>query len=176
MTTQIVESRAAQNQAITSRLFQRESDVIEANATGGTVVQATNRKGKYRSVFTLGSVLPAGIYEIDNIRTSDSFPLSNWWVKLTGVDGEVATAYEIPDPASASDVDSIFTDNHAELSAVPAATSSLKDKLIWLFMLGRNRVLQTSSQQTLKADNGTTNVATAAVSDDGTTAERSEFV
>lgn len=72
-------------------------------------------------------------------------------------------------------LDVIQTDTHGELGSVPAATSSIIDKLNWLFMLARNKIEQTSSTQTLRADDGATEVASASVSDDGTTATRGEF-
>jgi hypothetical protein len=72
-------------------------------------------------------------------------------------------------------VDALSVDAYAEPTAVPAASSSLKDKLAWLFMLARNRLTQTASTQTVFRDDTTTPAATAAVSDDGTTATRSEF-
>lgn len=66
-------------------------------------------------------------------------------------------------------VDVLSTDTHAELGAVPAATSSLKDKIVWLFMTARNKITQTATTQIVKADDGSTTVGTATVSDDGTT-------
>lgn len=63
-----------------------------------------------------------------------------------------------------------------EPSAVPAANASPLAKLAWLFTLARNKVTQTATTQTLYADDGTTPIATAAVSDDGSTFERAEFV
>ena len=72
-------------------------------------------------------------------------------------------------------LDVLQTDTFAELSGVPAATSSLKDKLTWVFMLARNQLEQTATTATIRADNTTTSVATSTVSDDGTTAQRGEF-
>lgn len=72
-------------------------------------------------------------------------------------------------------VDVLRTDTVAELGAAPAATATLSTKITWLYMLARNKVTQTATTQSLKADDGSTDVATAAVSDDGTTATRNEF-
>ena len=72
-------------------------------------------------------------------------------------------------------VDVLNVDTFAELAAVPAATSSIIDKLTWLFMLARNKITQTSTLQTITDDAGTTNVATSVVSDNGTTTTRNEF-
>ena len=71
-------------------------------------------------------------------------------------------------------LDVLQTDTFAELAAVPAATSSLKDKLTYVFMWLRNKSTQTSSTRTLFADNGSTTVAAETVSDDGTTYTKGE--
>ena len=73
-------------------------------------------------------------------------------------------------------LDTLITDTFAELAAVPGATSSLKDKITWLFMLARNQIEQTATTTTVRADNTTTAVATSTVSDNGTTATRGELV
>ena len=72
-------------------------------------------------------------------------------------------------------LDVLQTDLFGELAAVPGASSSLKDKIAFLFMLARNKVTQTSSTQTLFADNTTTPVAAATTSDVGGTFTRGEF-
>lgn len=72
-------------------------------------------------------------------------------------------------------VDVLRTDTVAELAAVPAANASLSAKINWLFMKARNVITQTATQQLVKADDGTTTVGTATVSDNGTTATRGEF-
>ncbi len=72
-------------------------------------------------------------------------------------------------------VDVMETDTHVEPVAVIAATSSLKDKISWLFVLARNKIKQTAATQTLRNDADGADIATASVSDDGTTATRGEF-
>lgn len=69
----------------------------------------------------------------------------------------------------------LITTTYAEPASVPAATSSLKDKLNWIFMVSRNKVTQTSTTQAIRDDGDTTDVATSTVSDDGTTFTRGEF-
>lgn len=88
----------------------------------------------------------------------------------TAIDG-LPTAAEI----NAEVVDALATDTYAELTDVPAATSSLKDKLTWLFMLARNRITQTETTTTIYADDATTALSTATVSDDTTTFDRGEL-
>ena len=94
---------------------------------------------------------------------------------VTGrIDAAVSTR-ATPAQVNTEILDCLVTDTHAEVSGVPAATSSLKDKLNWLFALARNRLTQTSTTQTIYADDASTPVATSTVADNGTTASRSEW-
>jgi hypothetical protein len=72
-------------------------------------------------------------------------------------------------------VDALATDTYAEPGSVPAATASLAAKIGWLQMLARNKVTQTATAQKVYADDGSTEEASAAVSDNGTTFERAEW-
>jgi hypothetical protein len=69
----------------------------------------------------------------------------------------------------------LATTTYAEPSAVPAATASLEEKIAWLFTLARNKVTQTSTTQTLRDDADGADIATSAVTDDGTTLTRGEW-
>lgn len=60
-------------------------------------------------------------------------------------------------------------------TAAPAATATALDALAWIFTLARNKITQTSTTQTLRNDADDGSIATAAVSDDGTTAIRAEW-
>lgn len=80
-----------------------------------------------------------------------------------------------PAQVNAEVVDALAVDTYAESAAVPAATSTLAEKIRWLFTLSRNKITQTATTQTLRNDADTANVATAAVSDDGTTFTRGEW-
>lgn len=63
----------------------------------------------------------------------------------------------------------------ADPSAVPAVTATILQALGWMLALSRNKVTQTATQQKVFQDDGSTLVATSAVSDDGTTFTRDEF-
>lgn len=100
---------------------------------------------------------------------------------LGAADDAVLAAIAALNNISAADVnaqllDVLVTDTFAELAAVPAATASLKDKITWLYMLARNARTQTESTQTLKADNGSTNVATSGTTDNGSTLTLAEWM
>jgi hypothetical protein len=71
-------------------------------------------------------------------------------------------------------LDVLSVDTFAELTAPPAATSSLKDKITWLFMYARNKVTQTATTRTLYRDDTTTVAGTSATSDNGTTFTKGE--
>ena len=71
-------------------------------------------------------------------------------------------------------LDVLSVDTFGELGSPPAATSSLKDKLVWLFMWARNKATATSSQRKLYADDVTTVVSTETITDDGTTFTKGE--
>lgn len=65
-----------------------------------------------------------------------------------------------------------------ELSAVPGfsdGATGLEELLSYLLALSRNKMTQTSTVTTLKKDDGSTTLATATVSDDGTTFTRNEW-
>ncbi len=65
-----------------------------------------------------------------------------------------------------------------ELSAVPGfsdGSTGLEEILSWILALNRNKITQTATTTTLKKDDGTTNLSTSTVSDDGTTFTRGEF-
>ncbi len=81
---------------------------------------------------------------------------------------------------SAADVnaqilDVLTVDTFAEPSSVPAATSSLKDKINWLFMLARNKRITSGTADKVRNDADSSDVGTAALSDDGTNFTRGEY-
>lgn len=82
----------------------------------------------------------------------------------------IPTAAEI----NAEVVDALATDTYAEPSAVPAATSSLKDKIGYLFAKSRNKRTQTATTETILRDDGSTTLGTSTKSDDGTTFTKGE--
>lgn len=71
--------------------------------------------------------------------------------------------------------DAVWAKAMSELASVPGVTGSTLEALEWLFLMSRNRLTQTSTLQTLRNDANSADIATAAVSDDGTTFVRAEF-
>lgn len=91
---------------------------------------------------------------------------------VTGSVGSLAAQAKADVNAEVLDV--LATDTFAEVASVPAATSSLKDKINWLFAIARNKITQTATTWTLRNDADSASIATATVSDDGTTYTRTE--
>lgn len=65
--------------------------------------------------------------------------------------------------------DALSVDTHAESAAVPAATSSIKDKIVYLFTEARNKTIQTATSKRVRNDADTADISTAPVTFDGTT-------
>jgi len=71
-------------------------------------------------------------------------------------------------------LDVMVTDTFAEPSGVPAATASLKDKIGYIAAKTRNKTTQTATTFTVRNDADSGDIATSAVSDDGTTFTKGE--
>lgn len=85
------------------------------------------------------------------------------------------TSRATPAQVNAEVVDALSVDTYAEPGSVPAATASLKDKIGWLFMLARNKRNTTGSADAVRNDADSATVATAALSDSGTTFTRGKY-
>ena len=87
----------------------------------------------------------------------------------------IATGAVDADALAADAVTEIWSKAMTELAAVPGVTGTVLEALEWIFLLARNKVTQTTNTQTLRNDADNASIATAAVSDDGTTATRAEW-
>lgn len=76
-----------------------------------------------------------------------------------------ATAADYLAEINAQVLDVIATDTFAEPSAVVAATCTIKDALMWLKTVSRNKKTQSSTTKVLRNDADNGNIATASVSD-----------
>lgn len=63
----------------------------------------------------------------------------------------------------------------ADPSSVPGPTASLEDKINWICAMMLNKLTQTSNTMTLRDNADGSDVGTATVADDGTTATRGKF-
>lgn len=71
--------------------------------------------------------------------------------------------------------DVLNTDALAELAAVPGANASISAKINWLFLLNKNKATQTATTKTIRNDADSADIATSAVSSDGTIFTRQEW-
>ena len=77
---------------------------------------------------------------------------------------------------SAAGIDAILDEPITEPSGVFAwGSATLRNITGWLGALSRNKITQTATTQTLRNDADSADIATSAVSDDGTTATRGEY-
>ena len=92
------------------------------------------------------------------------------------VDGSVASNVELgPAEVNAEVVDVLFTDTDAEpAQGLPAATTTLADKIGFLYKAWRNKSTQTATTYSLFNDDAATVDHKATVSDDATTATKGE--
>lgn len=88
---------------------------------------------------------------------------------LAGANVGITTS-AISDIASA-----VWATAGADPTTVPAVTAGMAAKLDWLTALARNKITQTATVQSLRNDADAADIASAAVSDDGTTFTRGEF-
>lgn len=72
-------------------------------------------------------------------------------------------------------LDVLSVDTFSEPPGVPAATASLVDKISWVFTVSRNKLTQTATTAIVRNDADDANIASASVSDDGTTLTRGEY-
>lgn len=92
--------------------------------------------------------------------------------RLSITDGSLlsGTSTDIQAAAAAA-----LNDTVAELSATPAANAAIATMIKWLYMQARNKVDQSASVQQLYADDGSTVVSEAAVSEVSEVVTRAEF-
>lgn len=123
-------------------------DTTDTN-TLGILLMAVNETGAL-PVWREFMVVPAEVYDT-LVGGTDNLTVDLTSGALANVNTEVDVA--------------LATTTYAESGAVPAATASLKDSIVWLKTLARNKITQDSATQTLRNDGDTGSVATAAVSD-----------
>lgn len=105
-------------------------------------------------------------------RAGGTLALIKAGVNATQIGGVVPANATIGTVTTVTD---LTTTANAEPAAVPAANATLASKIAWMFALARNKILQTATTQTLKADDGATTIASASIGDDGTTFTRGKF-
>ena len=90
-------------------------------------------------------------------------------------DPDSSSVYEVVEGAGNA-IQALTVTTQTELAAVPAATATVADMMGWMYILSRNKLLQTASVQTVRDDADGADIATAATSDNGVTFTRAEYV
>lgn len=118
---------------------------------------------------TAGYTAPPSANDVRDAILSDATPFAGGNINAT------ISSRATPAQVNTEVLDVLTVDTFTEIAAVPAATSTLKDKLNWLFGLARNKITQTATTQTLRNDADDATIATSTVSDDGTTFTKGQF-
>jgi hypothetical protein len=92
---------------------------------------------------------------------------------VTGSVGSLAAQAKTDVNAEVLDV--LATDTFAEVSAVPAATSTLKDKINWMFAMARNKLTSSATSKALRNDADSADIATSSNGESGGTFTRGEW-
>ena len=153
------------------------ADHTGSGSYGGRVVRASNSNTTVQ--ITGSHHVAADVHELQaGVITAGDFASNSITAAALATDAvaeiqnglSTLTASQV----NAEVVDALSVDTYAELTAPPAATSSLKDKLTWLFMYARNKVTQTASQRKLYRDDEVTVAGTSATSDTAGTFTKGE--
>ncbi len=115
--------------------------------------------------------LDSGSIVIDTVGNGSVIGIIH--ANMDGAIGSLDTQAKADVNAEVKDV--LETDTQAEPTSPPASTASLRDKIAWVFTLWKNKRIQTTTTETVLADDGTTPIATSAKSDTGTTFTRGKF-
>lgn len=125
---------------------------------------------------TSGSAITSGVAEIGTnghygytATISETF---DGYIKfyISGNTSDVVALFAINQAESAG-VQAAF----AEPSSVPAATSTIKDKIGWLFAKERNKRIQTASSDTVRNDADNADIGSASTSVSGGTFTKGEY-
>ena len=141
-----------------------------AGAAGGVFIAGSNAA---TTVAITGNITGNLSGSVGSVTGAVGSVTGNVGGNVTGSVGSLAA--QAKTDVNAEVVDALATDTYAELGAVPAATSTLKDKINWLFMLARNARTTTATIDAVRNDANSANVATSTLNDDGTTFTRGEY-
>lgn len=172
-----------------SKMVKITLSATEMDADNVTVVGSDAAGAEWRDVVIN---LQTVANQIDDLATAisavDDFVDTEIAAILTAVDTEVAAIKAKTDnlpaspaatgdiPSAASIADAVLDEAITEPSAVFAwGSATLRNIVGWLGALSRNRMTQTDTTSTLRNDADNADIATSAVSDDGTTFERNEW-
>jgi hypothetical protein len=136
---------------------------------------------KARSSHTTSGTFGEGVASVQGNVTGSVASVAANGISASSIANDAITAAKIAtdaidaDALAADAVTEIWAKAVTEPTTVPASTATALSILAWLLALSRNKITQTSTTQILKADDGSTTIATSTHSDDGATHTRGEF-
>lgn len=138
------------------------------NLTAGTIATVSgNVNGSVGSVTgAVGSVGAGGI-------SASSFGAGA--IDAAAIAADAIGSSELAASAATEIANAVAALNLTEPTAVVASAPTLIAALSWLLTISRNKIEQTATTQTVRADDGTTAIAASTVSDDATTFIRGKF-
>lgn len=152
-------------------------DTIKTNpvVNGGTATFPTNATLASTTNLTAGTITTATT--ATNVTAVSAGAITSASFAAAAIDAAAIATDAIGAAELAADaVTEIWAKACTEPTAVVAASPTALAALSWLLTLSRNLITQTATTQILKADDGTTTIATSTVADDATTFSRGEFV
>lgn len=182
------ETRLSELDAATGGKMANQVDVVEAD-TDAILVDTADMQPK------LGS--PAGAdmsADVAAVKTDTAAILVDTGTTIPGLlpgalvggrmdadigakTGNVALSTQEKADVNAETVDVLKTDTITQLAQqLPPSTPTFEEAIMYLYQFLRNKRTQTSSEIKLFAENGTTVIAKATISDDATTFTKAEFV
>lgn len=191
------ETIIAGSTSVLVRLFVANSSVTTGAGLTGTTAGTAGLVGYYigdgdtgttQITFTsstVGTWVSGGFKEVDSSRMPGIYEIglpnavlattsTKTTVYVSGVTNMQDTVLFIDKPTGDAYA-ALATNTYGQPAAVIPATTTLINKIGWLAALARNKITTTNAVQTLFADDNSTTVSTATVTDDGTTATRGKF-
>lgn len=164
--------------------YRVELNSTDTNTVGRLVVKSDN-SATHLPVWHEFMVLPANVYDslvggtdklqVDAVEISSSITAAdNVEANIGNLDAAVSTR-ATPAQVNMEVLDVLNTDTFAQPASVPPATTTLVNMIRWMFALSRNKITQTATAQTLRNDADSASIATASVSDNGTTFTRGKW-
>lgn len=164
---------------ITFPIFDNDGDLVtgaagldsEVSKDGGAFADCTNEATEIAA--------SSGMYYLDLTSTEMDADTVAVIVKTSTVNAKTTpivlypkTDGEFTVSLEATGMDSVVM---SDLSAVPAATASIKAAINWIFEVCRNKRTQTATTETIFKDDGSTSLATSTKSDAAGTFTRGEY-
>lgn len=167
---------AADVWAVATRVLTAGTNIVLAKGTGITGFNDLSAAQVNAEVDTALADYdgPTQAEMVSEINTLGSYVTTRTLASAAYATAATQTAHTGQLSGIANNTDSLVNAD-LEVTDVPPATSTMKQRIGWLFALARNKVLQTATTQTLRNDGDTDDIATAGHSDDGTTYTRNEW-